>query len=496
MGDAGVFKHPATIKEAITDPSLIRESGFIGGEWVSGDKTFPVYDPVNNKVIANIADLDVSHFKTAISHAADAFKSFKDTSEHDRSKILHKWAALIRQNAKDLAVILTMENGKTLAEAAGEVEYGASFISWFAEEAIRSYGDVIPSQHKGSTNLTIRQPIGVCGIIAPWNFPIAMITRKLGPAIAAGCTVVIKPPSETPLCTLALTALAVEAGLPPNVIQVVTTRNRTAVAELYTNPIVKKVSFTGSTGVGKMITEKAAGTMKKVSMELGGNAPYIVFDDADLDQAVDGVLACKFRCSGQTCVCANRLYVQRGIHDKFVDALLERMKSFKVGSGLDPTVTHGPLVNKAAVTKVKEHIDDATSKGAKLIFGGKVPEGMDGFFIEPALMTGVTQEMMVAKDETFGPLAPIFAFDTVDEVIEMANDTEFGLAGYFFANDLRRVWKVAKALEVGMVGVNTGKISAAEAPFGGIKESGLGKEGSKYGLAEFQIMKNITLGNL
>jgi len=495
-GQNGISKHPAIIKEAIENHALLLESGFIGGQWVSGGKSFPVYDPATNKVIANIADLDVNSFKVAIKYAEEAFRSFKETSEHDRASMLRKWAALVRANAADLAVILTMENGKTLAEAVGEVEYGASFISWFAEEAIRSYGDHIPSQHKGSTNITIRQPIGVCGIIAPWNFPIAMVTRKLGPAIAAGCTVVIKPPSETPLCTLALTYLAVEAGIPPNVIQVVTTKDRTAVAELYTNPIVKKVSFTGSTGVGKMITEKAAGTMKKVSMELGGNAPYIVFDDADLDIAVDGVMACKFRCSGQTCVCANRMYVQAGVHDQFVDALLKRMQHFKIGSGLDPTTTHGPLVNKSAVTKVLDHIQDATSKGAKLVYGGTVPEDMDGFFIEPALVTGVTQNMLVAKDETFGPLAPIFKFETVDQVIEMANDTEFGLAGYFFSNDLRRIWKVAKALEVGMVGVNTGKISAAEAPFGGIKESGLGKEGSKYGLAEYQTLKNITLGGL
>lgn len=322
---------------------------------------------------------------------------------------------------------------------------------------------------------------------------------KLGPALAAGCTVVIKPPSETPLCTLALTYLAKQAGIPANAIQVVPTRDRHAITELYTNPIVKKVSFTGSTPVGKLITAAAAGTMKKVSMELGGNAPYIVFDDADLTQAVDGVLVCKFRCSGQTCVCANRIYVQRGIHDRFVEALLERMRSFKVGSGLDPAVTHGPLVNRAAVAKVRAHIDDAISKGAKLVVGGKVPDSGSetrGYFIEPTLLTGVTQSMLVAKDETFGPLAPVIAFDTVEEVIAMANDTEFGLAGYFFANDLRKIWKVALALEVGMVGVNTGKISAAEAPFGGIKESGLGKEGSMYGLAEFQVMKNITLGNL
>ena len=497
MGEASnMHKHPSTLASALKDNSLIHEEAFIGGKWVSGPSTFPVYDPATNGIIANIANLGASDFTTAIEHAQNEFKTFKNTSETDRAKMLHAWAALIRKHSKDLGVLLTMENGKTLAEAEGEVEYGASFITWFAEEAIRSYGDVIPSQHKGSANLVLKQPIGVCGIIAPWNFPIAMITRKLGPAIAAGCTAVVKPPSETPLCTLAITALAVEAGIPPNVIQVVTTRNRKAVEILYTHPLVKKVSFTGSTSVGKLITEKAAGTMKKVSMELGGNAPYIVFDDADLDLAVDGVLACKFRCSGQTCVCANRLYVQKGIHDKFVEKLLEKVKGFKIGSGLDPTVTHGPLVNRAGVTKTKQHIDDAVSKGAKLLVGGKVRDDMDGYFIEPALLTGATQEMLVAKEETFGPLAPVFKFESEEEVVEMANDTEFGLAGYFFSNDLRRVWRVAKALEVGMVGVNTGKISAAESPFGGIKESGLGKEGSKYGLAEFQVMKSITLGNL
>jgi succinate-semialdehyde dehydrogenase / glutarate-semialdehyde dehydrogenase len=485
MGEASNMRnHPSNLDAALKDTSLIREQAFIGGKWVSGSSTYPVYDPATNGIIANVTNLGASDFTTAIGHAQTSFKDFKNTSETDRAKMLHAWAALIRKHAKDLGILLTMENGKTLAEAEGEVEYGASFITWFAEEAIRSYGDVIPSQHKGSANLVLRQPIGVCGIIAPWNFPIAMITRKLGPAIAAGCTVVVKPPSETPLCTLALTALAVEAGIPPNVIQVVTTRDRAAVEILYTHPLVKKVSFTGSTAVGKLITEKAAGTMKKVSMELGGNAPYIVFDDADLEIAVDGVLACKFRCSGQTCVCANRLYVQKGVHDAFVEKLLKRMSKFKIGSGLDPSVTHGPLVNRAGVTKTRQHIDDALSKGAKLVVGGKVRDDLDGYFIEPALITGAKQNMLVAKEETFGPLAPVFMFETEEEVVSMANDTEFGLAGYFFSNDLRRVWRVAKALEVGMVGVNTGKISAAESPFGGIKESGLGKEGSKYGLAE------------
>ncbi|KAH6683412.1 succinate-semialdehyde dehydrogenase [Halenospora varia] len=496
MGDIkGCFEHPSSIKEALQNPSIFHEKSFIGGEWVGSSNTFPVYDPATDKVIANVADLTTQDFTTAIEYAHKEFKTFKATQENTRAKMLHAWAALIRQHAKDLGVLLTLENGKTLAEAEGEVEYGASFITWFAEEAVRSYGDLIPSRHLGSTNIVVRQPIGVCGIIAPWNFPIAMITRKLAPAIAAGCTVVIKPPSETPLCTLALTALAVQAGIPPNVIQVVTTKDRKAVAELYTHPLIKKVSFTGSTGVGKMITEQAAKTMKKVSMELGGNAPFIVFDDADVDIAVAGVLACKFRCSGQTCVCANRLYVQSGIHDEFIEKLKIRIANFRIGSGLDPVVTHGPLINTAAVKKTKEHIDDAVAKGATLVVGGTIPAAA-GYLIEPALLTGVTFEMLVAREETFGPLAAIFKFETEEDVVTQANDTEFGLAGYLFSNDLKKIWRVAHSLEVGMVGVNTGVISASEAPFGGVKESGLGKEGSKYGLAEFQVIKNITLGNL
>ncbi|CAH0047328.1 unnamed protein product [Clonostachys solani] len=500
------FSHPTSAYDALSHKPLFREQGFIGGAWISGPETFPVHDPATNNVVANVASFDAAAFGRAIECAQAALQQYKETSEHQRCKFLHRFAGLIRSHASDLATLLTLENGKTLTEAAGEVEYGASFISWFAEEAIRSYGDIIPSQHAGSTNFTIRQPVGVCGIIAPWNFPVAMITRKLGPAFAAGCTVVIKPPSETPLCTMALNVLLQQAieefGLPRDIVQVVPTRNREAITELYTNPTVKKISFTGSTPVGKAITRTAADTMKKVSMELGGNAPYIIFNDADVKAAVDGVLACKFRCSGQTCVCANRLLVQAEIHDQFVQSLLERMKTFKVGSGFDPSVTHGPLVNKAAVSKVREHIDDAVSRGAKLLFGGHAPTGLSpreldcGFFIEPALLTGVTTEMKVARDETFGPLAPIFKFDTVEDAIRIANDTEFGLAAYFFSSDMRTIWHVSRRLEAGMVGVNTGKISAAEAPFGGIKESGVGKEGSKYGLAEYQVIKNITIGGM
>ncbi|PKS10094.1 hypothetical protein jhhlp_001844 [Lomentospora prolificans] len=485
MTENSAFIHPATVRGAIYNTSLLKDAGFVGGKWVSGSKTFPVYDPATSQVIANIADLGVESFKEAINHANTAFKDFCRTTEHERSRLLHKFAELVYANAKDLAIILTMENGKTLAEAQAEVEYAATFLTWFAEEAIRSYGDIVPSRLPVSTNFVVRQPIGVCAIIAPWNFPAAMITRKLDPALAAGCTVVIKPPSETPLSTLALTKLAQEAGLPENVIQVVPTRNRSAVAELYSNPLVKKVSFTGSTSVGKTITEKAAGTMKKISMELGGNAPYIVFDDADVEKAADGVLACKFRCWDKL--------VSVPTDSTSNEALLQRMRKFKVGSGMDPTVTHGPLVNRAAVDKVKSHIDDAVGKGAELVFGGAIRDDLGGFFIEPALITGATSDMMVAREETFGPLAPVFVSDTVEEVVTMANDTEFGLAGYFFSYNLNTIWHVANELDVGMVGVNTGKISAAEAPFGGVMESGLRKEGSKYGLADFQILKNVTI---
>lgn len=343
--------------------------------------------------------------------------------------------------------------------------------------------------------MTIREPVGVCGIITPWNFPAAMITRKIAPALAAGCSVVIKPPSETPYSCAAFVKLAIQAGLPPATIQVLPTRDRQAATELATNPLVKKISFTGSTGVGKMLAKLAAGTLKKVSLELGGNAPFIVFDDADLDLAVEGAMFCKFRCSGQTCVCANRLYVQKGVAKEFTAKLVEKVSALKLGGGLSEVTTQGPLVNNAAVEKVKEHVADAVSKGAKVETGGK-PTETPGFFHEPTILSGVTQEMAVAKDETFGPLAPIFEFDTEEDVLRLANDTEFGLAGYFFSRDIGRVMRVAQKLQVGMVGANTGKISAAEAPFGGIKESGYGKEGSLYGLGEYQNIKSITIGNI
>ncbi|KAL2113932.1 hypothetical protein VUR80DRAFT_1785 [Thermomyces stellatus] len=475
---------------------LFTDEAFVDGKWTPKDRKFDVYEPSTGTVMGQVANCTREDFQTAIQSASIAQPEFfESTTGASRGALLRKWNDLILANAEDIAVILSLENGKTFAEAKGEVVYAASFISWFAEEATRSYGVTIPSSAQHTTLFTIREPVGVCGIITPWNFPAAMITRKIAPALAAGCSVVIKPPSETPYTCLALVKLAMEAGLPPQIIQVCPTKDRDAAAELATNPLVKKISFTGSTGVGKMLANLASGTLKKVSLELGGNAPFIVFDDADVDLAVDGAMFCKFRCSGQTCVCANRLYVQKGIAKAFTQKLVQKVSALTMGPGLDASTTQGPLVNKAAIQKVQEHVSDAVSKGAKVETGGSPGESA-GYFFQPTVVSGVKTDMVVSKDETFGPLAPVFEFETEDEVIKLANDTEFGLAGYFFSRDVSRCMRVAQKLQVGMVGVNTGKISAAEAPFGGIKESGYGKEGSLYGLAEYQNIKSVTIGNL
>ncbi|KAF5989305.1 putative UGA2-succinate semialdehyde dehydrogenase [Fusarium bulbicola] len=480
----------------LKDKSLFIQDAFIDGKWVAKENKFDVFEPSTATVLGQVANCTLEDFQTAIKSADTAqTKYFDSTTGASRGALLRKWYDLVLSHQEDLAKILSLENGKTYAEALGEVIYSASFISWFAEEATRSYGVTIPSSSPHTTLMTIREPVGVCGIITPWNFPAAMITRKIAPALAAGCSVVIKPPSETPYSALAFTKLAIEAGLPPATIQVLPTRDRQAAAELCTNPLVKKISFTGSTGVGKYLAKLATGTLKKVSLELGGNAPFIVFEDADLDLAAEGAMFCKFRCSGQTCVCANRLYVQKSVAKEFTAKLVEKVNALKMGGGLDKSTTQGPLVNKPAVDKVKEHIADATSKGAKIATGGSTPDS-PGFFHQPTVLTGVTQEMAVAKDETFGPLAPVFEFETEEDAIRLANDTEFGLAGYFFSKDISRVMRVAHKLQVGMVGANTGKISAAEAPFGGVKESGYGKEGSLYGMAEYQNIKSITIGNL
>ncbi|KAJ8125547.1 hypothetical protein O1611_g8092 [Lasiodiplodia mahajangana] len=495
QGGTGESYHQIAISQ-LKDPKLFSQDAFIDGQWVSKDRKFDVFEPATATVLGQVADCGLDDFRKAILSAYDEQpKFYENTTGASRGAMLKKWYDLITANAEDIATIMSLENGKTFAEAKGEVAYAASFISWFAEEATRSYGVTIPSSTPNTMLMTIREPVGVCGIITPWNFPAAMITRKVGPALAAGCTVVIKPPSETPFTCLALTRLAIEAGLPPAAIQVCPTKDRKAATELATNPLVKKISFTGSTGVGKMLANLCTGTLKKVSLELGGNAPFIVFDDADVDLAVEGAMFCKFRCSGQTCVCANRIYVQRGIAKAFITKLVEKVSALKTGPGLDGSTTQGPLVNRAAVDKVHEHVTDAVSKNAKIEVGGR-PSALPGFYYEPTVISGVTPNMKVSREETFGPLAPVFEFETEQEAITLANDSEFGLAGYFFSRDVSRIMRVANNMQVGMVGANTGKISAAEAPFGGVKESGYGKEGSLYGLAEYQNIKSITIGNI
>ncbi|KAI8664088.1 Aldedh domain-containing protein [Fusarium keratoplasticum] len=482
----------------IANKDLFDTRGLVAGSWKtpSNGKSFPVYEPSSGKVLRQCSDFGHQDFVDAIDVADKGYRRFwSSTTANERGNLLRAWYEEILENADDLAVVLSLENGKTLAEAQGEVKMAASYVSWFAEEATRAYGETIPSSFHDTTVLTFKEPVGVCGIITPWNFPAAMITRKIAPAFAAGCSVVIKPPSETPFSAISLAKLAVKAGIPESIIHVVPTKDRQASLELATNPKVKKLSFTGSTGVGKMLTKLAAGTMKRVSMELGGNAPLIVFEDANLDCAVQGALIAKFRCAGQTCVCANRIYVQSSVVETFTAKLVERVGKLSLGKGIEQGTTLGPLVNAAAVNKIAHQVKDAVSKGAVLRAGGK-PPGTDGFFFEPTVITGATKEMEVATDETFGPLAAIFSFETEEEVIALANDTEFGLAGYFFSKDIGRVMRVARQLECGMVGVNTGIMTACESPFGGIKESGVGIEGSKYGLAEYQSVKGVTIGNL
>ncbi|KAJ5396558.1 Aldehyde dehydrogenase N-terminal [Penicillium cosmopolitanum] len=490
----------SSLPVALETPSLFDNRGFIAGKWrhASSNKTFPVLEPSTGRTLAQCADFSTQDFVEAIETADAEFKQFfSTTTAKQRGTFLRKWNDLILENSQDIAKILSLENGKTLAEAKGEVIYAASFVSWFAEEATRSYGDVIPSSYPNNTVMTFKEPVGVCGIITPWNFPAAMITRKIAPAFAAGCSVVIKPPSETPFTAIALVKLALLGGVPPGVVNIVPTKDRQASLQLATHPRVRKLSFTGSTNVGKMLTKLAADTMKRISMELGGNAPFIVFQDADLDKAVEGALICKFRSSGQTCVCANRLFVHESVLEEFTDRMIKRVKSFQLGRGIDEGVTHGPLVNAAAVEKVKSHVQDALDKGGRLRYGGAVPvDRSSGYFFEPTIITGAHKDMHVANDETFGPLAAIFSFSSEDEVVSLANDTEFGLAGYFFSNDINRIFRVSRRIECGMIGVNTGLISAAEAPFGGVKESGVGREGSKYGLAEYQNIKSVTIGGV
>lgn len=479
----------------LTDSTLLRTQAFIGGEWVDADDgaTFAVTNPADLSPICNVASVGAVETERAIAAAEAALPAWRAKTAKERSALLRKWFELMMANQEDLARLLSWEQGKPLTESRGEIAYGASFIEWFAEEAKRIYGDVIPHDKQGRRLVVIKQPIGVVAAITPWNFPNAMITRKAGPALAAGCTIVIKPASETPLSALALAELASRAGIPAGVVNVVTGNARAIGGELTRNPSVRKLSFTGSTGIGKMLMAQCADTMKKVSMELGGNAPFIVFDDADLDAAVAGAMASKYRNSGQTCVCTNRILVQDGVYDEFAKRLVAAVNALKVAPAHEAGAEQGPLINAKAVAKVEEHIADAVAKGAKVLAGGK-PHALGGSFFEPTVLGEVTPAMLVARDETFGPLAPIFRFKTEAEAIAMANDTEFGLASYVYTRDLGRAWRVSEALEYGMVGVNEGIISTEIAPFGGIKESGTGREGSKYGIDDYVEMKYMCLG--
>ena len=480
----------------LDDLNLLREQAYVNGQWIEADDDarFAVTNPANGELIAEVASLGRVETARAIDAAQAALPAWRARTAKERSAILRRWYELIMANQEDLARLLSWEQGKPLAESRGEIAYGASFIEWFAEEAKRVYGDVIPHDKPGRRLVVIKQAIGVVAAITPWNFPNAMITRKVGPALAAGCTVVLKPASETPLSALALAALGERAGIPAGVLNIVPgTRSREIGAELTGNPLVQKLSFTGSTGIGKLLMAQCAETIKKVSLELGGNAPFIVFDDADLDAAVQGALGSKFRNTGQTCVCTNRLLVQNGVYDEFARRLVAAVNALKVAPADDDGAQQGPLINAKAVAKVEEHIADAVAKGARVLAGGK-PHALGGNFFEPTVLGEVTPEMLVARDETFGPLAPIFRFDTEEQAIAMANDTEFGLASYLYTRDLGRAWRVSEALEYGMVGVNEGLISTEVAPFGGIKQSGLGREGSRYGIDDYIEQKYMCLG--
>ncbi len=483
------------LKALLKDPDLLATKAYLAGEWVEADSgaTFDVLNPARGDVIASVPDLGRAETARAIAAAEAAQKDWAALTGKQRAGVLRRWFDLMMEHQDDLAVILTAEQGKPLAEAKGEIAYGASFVEWFAEEAKRVYGETIPGTAPGTRIQVIRQPVGVVGAITPWNFPNAMITRKAAPALAAGCAMIVKPAEDTPLSALALGVLADRAGLPKGLLSILpAAQGKDIGEELCQNPVVRKITFTGSTEVGRILLRQAADQVKKCSMELGGNAPFIVFDDADLDAAVRGAMMCKFRNAGQTCVCANRIYVQSGVYDAFAAKLAEAIKDLKLGDGFAEGVTMGPMINADAVAKVEAHLGDVTEKGGTLVTGGKRASN-GGFFFEPTLVTGVTQQMAVAREETFGPLAPLFRFDDVEDVIAMANDTIYGLAAYFYARDLSRVTRVAEALEYGIVGVNTGIISSEVAPFGGVKQSGLGREGSKHGIEEYLEMKYICM---
>ncbi|MDW7748116.1 NAD-dependent succinate-semialdehyde dehydrogenase [Halomonas sp.] len=478
------------------EPQLLIDKAYVAGQWREGARRFAVTNPATGETLAEVPDLDAEEAREAVAAAADAWPAWKRRTAKERAALLRAWFEAIMTHQEALARLMTLEQGKPLAEARGEVAYGASFVEYYAEEAKRVAGETLPSHGVDKRILVFREPIGVVAAITPWNFPLAMITRKCAPALAAGCPVVIKPAEATPLTALALVKLAEEVGFPAGVINVVTASRPAEIGEvLTTDPRVRKISFTGSTPVGKRLLSQCAGTVKKASMELGGNAPFIVFDDADLDAAVEGAVASKYRNSGQTCVCTNRLLVQAGVYEAFLEKLAARVARLEVGNGLDEGVVQGPLINAAAVEKVQSHVRDALDKGGRLVCGGE-PHALGGTFFQPTIIADVTTEMKVATEETFGPLAPVFRFETEEEAIAMANATEFGLAAYFYARDYRRIWHVMEGLEYGMVAVNEGILSTELAPFGGVKESGLGREGSRHGLDEYTELKYVCVGGL
>ena len=486
------------IRHHLKDPSLFKEDAFIQGQWITAatDERFAVNNPATNEHIADVANVDIAQVERAIGAANAALPEWRSKTGKERANIMRKWFELITEHASDLATLMTLEQGKPLVEAMGEVGYGASFIEWFAEEAKRVAGAIPSTTWSDKRLMVLKQPIGVCVAITPWNFPIAMITRKIAPAMAAGCTIVIKPAELTPLSALALAELSMRAGVPAGVINIVTADEKQSIAigkVLCASPTVRHLSFTGSTEVGRILMTQCAPTVKKLALELGGHAPFIVFEDADIDAAVAGAVASKFRNSGQTCVCANRFYVHQKIHDVFVEKFAQAIQSIKVGNGLDAGITQGPLIEPAALTKVERHVADAISKGASLVAGGK-RSALGGTFYEPTILAHVDKDMLITYEETFGPVAPIIPFASDDEVIALANDSQYGLASYFYSRDIGRIWKAAEALDYGIVGVNTGIISNEVAPFGGVKQSGLGREGSIYGMDEYLEMKYVCVG--
>ena len=482
----------------LNDPSLLVNAAYIAGEWVPAEGHASIIDvtnPATGALIGQVPNLGAAETEAAVAAAEAAQKDWAKRTAKERSAVLRRWFELMMENQADLGAILTAEQGKPLAEATGEIAYSASFLEWFAEEARRAYGDITPAHAPDKRLLTLKQPIGVVAAITPWNFPSAMITRKAGPAFAAGCAMVLKPASQTPLSATALALLGERAGLPKGLFSVVTGSAGAIGGVLTGSSTVRKLTFTGSTEIGALLYEQCAPTIKKLGLELGGNAPFIVFDDADVDAAVEGAVIAKFRNNGQTCVCANRIYVQSGVYDEFAEKLAAKVAALPTGNGFDEGVVFGPLIDEAAVAKVQEHVTDATSKGAQVTLGGKAHD-LGGLFFEPTILTGVTSDMLVTTEETFGPVAPLFKFDKETDVVAAANDTDFGLASYFYSRDLARVWRVSEGLDFGMVGVNTGLISTAEAPFGGVKMSGLGREGSRYGLEDFMETKYVCMGGI